>query len=396
MDILRSVAGQLQIEIISADNASILQHLAVCGVELYDISEQDSMTLRITINRKDFNNAEKVLQKYGGKLRIVNMQGAFWRIISVKQHPILLFSTIFLLVLALLLPSRIIYVRVDGNDSIPEQLILEKAENCGIRLGASRRIIRSEKIKNALLSAIPELQWVGVNTSGCVATISVREKTHLNDEENVVSSVSSIVASRDGVIVSATVRSGNLLCNEGEAVQTGQTLVSGYTDCGLTVQATRAEAEILAKTNRNICAVAPLYRQCRDNKTGTEVRYALCIGKKLIKFYKDSGISDISCVKMYSEEYLTLPGRFALPVAIVKETLDFYETKDGQCENIEWLLADSKRYLLQQMTAGQILNESSEVTTDGDVCILTGKYACLEMIGQVKYEELMYSYGEEH
>lgn len=32
-------------------------------------------------------------------------------------------------------------------------------------------------MKNALLSAIPELQWAGVNTYGCRAVISVRERT---------------------------------------------------------------------------------------------------------------------------------------------------------------------------------------------------------------------------
>lgn len=396
MGILRSVAGQLHIEITSADNAAMLQHLADFGIVIYDVLEQDTMTLQTTIHRKDYNNAETIVQKHGGKLKIVNTRGIFWRITSVKRHPILFLGAIVLLLWVLVLPSRVFFIQVEGNQAIPERLILEKAAECGIHFGASRRMIRSEKVKNALLSAIPELQWIGVNTSGCVATVSVREKTLLNEEEDATNAVSSIVASRDGVIVSATVIRGNLLCREGDAVQAGQTLVSGYTDCGITVQADRAEAEILAQTSRSLCSVTPLNRQKRGDKTETEVRYGLRIGKKLIKFYKDSGISDVSCVKMYSEEYLTLPGGFALPVAIVKETLHFYETEDARCENIQWLQVACQKYLLTQMAAGQILNEWTVTDTEADVCILTGKYACLEMIGQVKYEELMYGYGEEH
>ena len=44
-------------------------------------------------------------------------------------------------------------------------------------------MIRSEKVKNSLLQRIPQLQWAGINTDGCVAVISVREKTAIKNSE---------------------------------------------------------------------------------------------------------------------------------------------------------------------------------------------------------------------
>ena len=76
-----------------------------------------------------------------------------------------------LLLLVCILPTRVLFMRVEGNESIPENLILEAAEDCGIRFGASRSAVRSEKVKNGILSRISELQWVGVNTKGCIAVI---------------------------------------------------------------------------------------------------------------------------------------------------------------------------------------------------------------------------------
>ena len=54
-----------------------------------------------------------------------------------------------------------------------------------------------------------------------------------------------------------------------------------------------------------------------------------------------------------------------------------------------------RKYLLSQMLAGEILNEDI-VLTDGDhVHILTGNYACQEMIGQVTNEETIENYAED-
>lgn len=396
MDIWRSAAGALQIEITSADNTALLQSLTDHGITMYDVSEIDSLTVCIGIDRTHFTAAQQIIKKQGGKWKVIDTLGLFWRLKALLRRPVLLFGGVLLLLCVLFLPSRIFFINVEGNLNIPEKLILEKAEECGIRFGVSRRTIRSESVKNALLSSITDLQWAGVNTSGCVATIHVREKSVLEEAADTSGTVGSIVASRDGVIVSTTVINGNLLCKTGEAVKAGQTLVSGYTDCGIAIQATCAEGEILAQTNRSLQAITLLMKQSRGTQTASKVRYGLLVGKKLIKFYKDSGISDATCVKMYSKEYLTLPGGFTLPVALVKEELLFYETADDLSENMDWLQDVSREYLLKQMAAGQILNASTAIKTDGDVCVLSGEYACLEMIGQVKYEELMYDYGEEH
>ena len=93
---------------------------------------------------------------------------------------------------------------MEGNQNVPENLILELASQCGLSFGTERRQVRSEQVKNALLGAVPELEWVGINTAGCVATISVRER---QKGENIgqAGGVSSIVASCDGMITGIVV-----------------------------------------------------------------------------------------------------------------------------------------------------------------------------------------------
>jgi sporulation protein YqfD len=294
------------------------------------------------------------------------------------------------------LPSRVLFITVDGNRSIPAKYILEQAQQCGITFGASRREVRSEKMKNSLLEAIPQLQWAGVNTKGCTAVISVKER---GIEENVASfnGISSIVAARDGIIVSCTGARGNMLCRIGQAVYKGDVLISAYTDVGLCVKATEANGEVFAQTLRQGKLYAPLTYMEKGRITAEEKKYGLLIGKKRINLYKGSGISGVSCDKINLEYYVTLPGGFKPPFGLFVSSVRSYDTRavSYDIENVKPLAEDAaKKYLLSQMVSGKILLDSVIANSNGEFLALSGQYICLEMIGRVQYEENTLNYGE--
>ena len=127
----------------------------------------------------------------------------------------------------------------------------------------------------------------------------------------------------------------------------------------------------------------------REEIVRTEIKYRVQIGKKLIKFYNDSGIWDTTCAKIYSEKCLQLPGEFFLPVTLIKETFYFYDTDSvDACDEGEnsWLSAFVQKYLKSVMIAGEIVNAQESCSSTEDADYLSGKYICLEMIGQVKFE----------
>ena len=269
--------------------------------------------------------------------------------------------------------------------------MIAAAESFGLSFFSNRSALRSEQLKNALLEALPQLQWVGVNTKGCLATITVRER---QEAEPIRPSggVSSIVAARDGVIQEITVERGSGVCRVGEAVKAGQVLISGYTDCGLSIQATRASGEVYASTVHNLTAVTPSDWTVRGDQGNRIIKLSFIFGKKRINLFQSSGILPTSCVKMYEEYDLTLPGGFSLPVSIAVEVWQSYDgsTLAASSESTYQLLSGfSKSYLTDQMIAGQILS-GSEVTEAGDGTVrLHSVYACREMIGQIRSEEII-------
>lgn len=399
MNFWRSLNGQVTVSLTAADPGEALDAVRRAGITVHDVkSRDDALELTFLIRRQDLKYLEELARRKGYSLTLEQRKGLYWLLRQMQHRPVLVLGCLLLLVLTLWLPTRVLFIRVEGNESVSTGLILEKCSECGIRFGASRRQVRSEKTKNALLHAIPELQWTGVNTSGCVATVTVRERAP-EQEKQQTAGVSGIAAARDGIITGITVTRGNALCTVGQAVRAGELLVSGYKDCGTTIQATRAEAEIYAQTRRQITAVTPTDWLQEGQITASGQKISILIGKKRINLYKGSGISGGTCDKIYSEYYLTLPGGFRLPVAIVVEQWYTFETIPLECpeEDARTLLEEfSARYLSEQMIAGQILFKWENVSGEDGLTRLQGYYACEEMIAQVRNEEIITPNGNDH
>ncbi len=391
MDLWKSLNGMVRVSLTSADPAAAISQINAAGITVYGADRmEDDIVTRFSVRRQDVNKLKALADKRGYDLTVSRKMGIYWIGKRIVRRPVLMIGITIFLMIAMYLPTRIFFFEIEGNSTIPTRLILEKCQQCGISFGVSRREVRSEKMKNALLQAIPELQWAGINTSGCTATITVRERTaeKLPDAN---CGVSSIVASRDGVVTEITTTKGNPICKVGDAVKAGEVLISGYTDCGISIQATQAKGEVYAATNRNLAAVSPLQWRSNTLKTHSEKKYSVIIGKNRINFYKGSGISPTTCDKMYEESYVTLPGGFRLPIGIVTETWTYCEENDVTLPEPD-LSGFAQRYLTQQMVAGKIVSRLEQGSTEDGLYRFEGNYACTEMIGQVRSEETIKLY----
>ena len=290
-----------------------------------------------------------------------------WRLLTA--------AVLILLALTVFLPSRIWFIRVEGNGEIPHRLIAEYAAQCGVSFGASRRQVRSEQVKNHLLWAIPELRWAGVNTEGCTAVITVLPRSR--EEQPPDTMPGDLVSVLDALVTQVVPQRGTAMVSPGLAVKAGQVLISGATDLGITVRLDRAAGEVYGLTRRSVTAVLPEKTTLRQG-TGRVVRkYSLRIGKKYVNFSNDSGILHGSCVKMRTVKNLELPGGFCLPVALVTETYFLCSTVEAVRQEPEETLLDAARACVKKdMTAGTILEE----TTSVDGTHLTAVFECREMI----------------
>lgn len=381
---LKQAANHATVTITSADIWHSLRKLNENNITVFRVQMKDELSASIEIRRRDLSLVSRLLKKRGDTVCTDALASSDFLVGFVKSRIVLVVSVLSLIILSLYLPSRVLFIQVQGNHRIPSKRILEAAEQCGIHFFTARRSIRSESVKNQLLSLIPELQWAGVNSLGCKANISVEEKSPDSASESGKFYVSHIIAGRDGIIRSANAAEGTLLCSEGQAVREGELLISGYTDCGFCIRASKAAGDIFAETNHSLTAVSSNQQLRKTSSKGTRHEISFILGKKRIKIWKDSGILDTSCDRIYKTYSVSLPGGNHLPLSVC---IELYTptavTVDSVPDNDAGFLEDAARdYLKSQMIAGIIEQESCTVSRLSDVFQFRGTYRAVEMIGR--------------
>ena len=212
--------SQIKLQLTGADIGQGVSRLNKWGITVYDWQQVDEITAVISVKTSDYEKTAQLV-RYGFQVKILHDPRVAY-ISIIQRRWILIFGIVFLLVLSAYLPTRVFFFQVEGNHLLPEKLILEKAEDCGIYFGAVRKNLRSEQVKNQLLQLLPQLQWAGINTQGCVAVISVKERQPEETEQLTFEGVGNIVCARDGVIQSVTVLQGSSRCKPGQAVRKGE------------------------------------------------------------------------------------------------------------------------------------------------------------------------------
>ena len=94
---------------------------------------------------------------------------------------------------------------------------------------------------------------------------------------------------------------------------------------------------------------------------------------------------------MCKEYPLTLPGGFVLPVRLVlDEYTPFSPAPEplGDSEAGALLKDFSRSYLRQSMAAGTIQTAAETVSLSGGAYVLSGRYSCLESIGEARQEQI--------
>ena len=394
MGIWSSLGGMYVMQLTSAAPQQAMQALTNSGIVLSDPEMIDALTWQFCVSRTDGHIVMKMAKNRGENCRICGRKGIFWRFAQIRKRPILVLGLLGLCLLSCWIPNKVLFIHVEGNTALAQRLILQQAQDCGLYFGASTGQIRTQQVKDRLLNQIPQLQWAGVDIRGCVVTIRVKERISFVQEET-QQGICSIISTADAIVQQIVVTSGTPLCQPGQAVKAGQTLISGYTDCGICIRADGAKGEIIGLTQRRISVIYPLERVVRTKVLSTEKKYSIIIGKKQINFCKDSGILGSSCAKIYAQKYMTLPGGFQLPISLVCEQWIYYDTAPIETTVSEdWLKAYAREYVRSNTVSGEFVY-SQENLTDTNGCIkLEGIYGCLENIGMVRMEESLPDYGK--
>ena len=304
------------------DRQALFELLRQEDVDVWDVVEEiDADTVAFCLSLRDYRRIVRKTKTLPVRIQIVDKRGLpfyFWRAKRRKSF----WAGALAFVLLLALSFQFIWsVEVVGNEHIPADDLLAAAAKLGLKEGAFRHRLPSNKaLQTEFLSRFPGLTWVGVEVKGTKALIRVVESK--SPAQRPLVNPRHLVAAKGAIVKEIFVEQGTARVRRNQAVKKGDILIAGYMGEGENRRIVSAQGTVLGLVWYEVSATVPLAQEYRQLSGESFKKTSLLIGSRLISF--DFSRPDYRQYKVEETVRLWRLGNWALPLGLRERT--YYKT----------------------------------------------------------------------
>lgn len=171
-----------------------------------------------------YREAASASRRHGVRIRAGKRKGLYFTALRYSRRAGLYAGLMAFFLILSIGKATIADIRITGN--APEAQIIQILEECGITRGVPSHGLDFSLAERRILLEVENVAWVDVSSSGSRVSVTVEEAVPQPEMADVTTPCN-LVATRDAMIVSATVRKGTLITQVGSGVQQGGLIVSG-------------------------------------------------------------------------------------------------------------------------------------------------------------------------
>ncbi len=357
---------------------------AVHRVAFWGAERINPLRLELTIPARCVSQAEAFTERLNGTLTLMKRRGPLFFLERFRKRYALIAGLIVCLG-ALFVSNHYIWeFSVEGNETVPDEEILEALRDIGITTGTPSSSVDIVSIRNQMLLKVNTLSWITVNVSGSHASVVVRERVEKPEIYSRRTPVN-IVASKAGLITRIDTLSGAAQVFPGDTVEKGQLLVSGVIHSAqIGARLVGARADVTARTWTEMQALTPTSAIGKKYTGRSRTRYAIVFAGKRVNLYKNAGQPYAMCDKMSETTSLRVTNSLYFPLVLVRETFTEYEPESYQLDETiaeELLRRELGEALRENLSdAGEIQRESVTFHAEPGFISATLNAECLERI----------------
>ncbi len=202
------------------------------------------------VSPSDYWETACTARRYGVRIRAGKRRGLYFTAMKYSRRVGLYIGFLLFIMLTALGESRIQDIEFISSGTITaaqRAQVMNILDECGIREGVSSRHLDTTAAERRIMLEIPESSWVDITCVGFRLEVALETVTPVPEMVE-VDSPCNLVADRDAVIISHTVRDGAISLETGSGVQRGGLLVSGVvTDAAGNVTFKHASAEVIGE-----------------------------------------------------------------------------------------------------------------------------------------------------
>lgn len=202
------------------------------------------------VSPSDYWETASTARRYGVRIRAGKRRGLYFTAMKYSRRVGLYIGFLLFIMLTALGESRIQDIEFVSSGTITaaqRAQVMNILDECGIREGVSSRHLDTTAAERRIMLEVPESSWVDITCVGFRLEVALETVTPVPEMVD-LDSPCNLVADRDAVIISHTVRDGAISLETGSGVQQGGLLVSGVvTDTAGNVTFKHASAEVIGE-----------------------------------------------------------------------------------------------------------------------------------------------------
>ncbi len=364
----------------------VLNLCAEYGIRFWDLKWESAVSFTFTLSRKDWKRLRKLSARAGCTLTAVSWKGTPFFLGRMRYRYGL---WVGLAVCSFLLFFASFYIwdfEIEGNETVPDEVILRALEKNGVGFGTFGFAVDSYELRSYMLLDVPELSYIAVNVRGCRAYVQVKEAVPAPE---IISKrlPGNTVAAKDALVTAIQPWDGEKQVLPGTVVTEGQLLISGVADTAYDgARFLRGMGKVYGRTWYELRCQVPLTVREKVYTGEERVRRAILIGKNRVNLYFSSSILGDTCDKIVNCNQWRLPGDVPLPITLVTERIRSCTVTERE-RTEEEALALADRVLTARLEGyldeGKILSRDLTCVRVGDTLMVTLSAECEEQIGKL-------------
>ena len=181
------------------------------------------------IFHRDMKQIQALAKECGVELKTAEYDSLSARLYRYRKRVGLIVGLILAAASVLYFSQTVVTIEIEGNTSISDDIILSALAELDVKAGTPLYRLDLRDCQNKLKTMVDGIAWAGMRHTGSRIVVQIREAEPKPDM-SLERVPCNIIASRDAVISSVLVQSGELKHIVGDYVPKGTLLISGVSD----------------------------------------------------------------------------------------------------------------------------------------------------------------------
>lgn len=216
-------SGQITIEVSALKPEKILNILWNNEIYTFNVVKVDLTTIRFNMYFKDYKEAEILIKKHKGRIRIVKSSGIIVLIMKLRRKVSLVIGAGLFFGVIYILSNYIWSIDIETQRNLSPFEVRQQLSSLGIKPGISKSQINVYDIERKMEDLNDQIMWIRTRVEGSTLKLVIKEKVNPPSTEKIL--YNQVVAKMDGEVKRVYTNSGNPAVVPGDIVKKGDNLI---------------------------------------------------------------------------------------------------------------------------------------------------------------------------